>query len=334
MRSTIRQAIKSSPLVGRLAWLIYREVLLQRSLHPPKGQIPAFSGDTQLTPVKLRRFEDYQLWSQMVAVELEQQKKIVSSLSTLRPKPFSLPGTCALCRSKTTFRINFDYSVKGTDSRFWPNLRESLACGQCGLKNRLRGALHLLVQEFRPEPGQSIYITEQLGAAFRWLKGRYPSVVGSEYLPENGPFGTSRRGIRNENLGSLTWPSSRFDFILSFDVLEHVPDVAACFSEIFRCLRPGGRLLFTAPFRLDLQETLVRATADGAGKITHLLEPEYHGGNLSDTSKGTLCFRHFGWDTLQQLESVGFSDAEAWLYWSRELGYLGGTQVVIAARKN
>jgi len=316
-----------------LAWRIYREILLQKSLHPSKGPIPSFSEDTRLMPVKLKSLEDYEEWSRNSALDRKQQKEIELSILPLRPRPFSIRGTCALCGLETTFKVNFDYSNQGADGGVVPNLRECLACAHCGLKNRLRAALHLFVQEFRPEAGQSIYITEQLGAAYRWLKGRYPAVSGSEFIPENGPFGSSRRGIRNEDLGALTWPNDHFDFILSFDVLEHVPDVNACFSEIFRCLRRGGRLLFTAPFRLDLQATLVRATADSSGNITHLLEPEYHGGNLSDSSKGTLCFRHFGWDTLRQLEGAGFSDAEVWLFWSRELGILGGTQLVIAARK-
>jgi len=54
---------------------------------------------------------------------------------------------------------------------------------------------------------------------------------------------------------------------------------------------------------------------------------------MSDASKGTLCFRYFGWDTIRQLQRAGFCDAEAWLFWSRELGYLGGTQIAIAARR-
>ena len=46
-----------------------------------------------------------------------------------------------------------------------------------------------------------------------------------------------------------------------------------------------------------------------------------------------LCYRYFGWDTLWQLEESGFSDAELWLYWFRERGYIGGTQVAIWAHK-
>jgi len=231
------------------------------------------------------------------------------------------------------FRSSYDYAVRSQDGRLVPNFREQLFCSHCGLKNRLRAALHLFVQEFHPRQDQPIYITEQLGAAFRWIKGRGYTVSGSEYIPDQGPLGSSPRGIRNEDLGALTWPKDTFDFVLSFDVLEHVPCVNACFSEIFRCLRSGGRLLFTAPFRPDLRETLVRAILLRDGNISHLIEPEYHGGNMADASKGTLCYRHFAWDTIPQLEKAGFSNAEVWLFWSRKLGYLGDTQIIVSAQK-
>jgi len=333
MRHSFKQRIKSSPFLARLAWPVYREVLLQRSRYPPKGPIPVFVDDTHLAFSRVSTNDQYLAWSQIHAAELVDQRDIESSLNPISPGSFSIQGTCALCGAKTTFACNFDYALKQPDGRLLPHFRENLFCARCGLKNRVRSVLQLFVQECQPSPQQPIYITEQLGAAYRWLRGRYSAVSGSEYIPESGAFGTSPRGIRNEDLGALTWPDGSFDFVLSLDVLEHVPDVNSCFSEIFRCLRPGGRLLFTVPFSVELSETVVRAVAEANGEITHLMEPEYHGGNVTSPDQGTLCFRYFGWDTMSQLKGVGFAEPEAWLFWSRELGYIGSTQVVLTARK-
>jgi SAM-dependent methyltransferase len=41
--------------------------------------------------------------------------------------------------------------------------------------------------------------------------------------------------------------SERFDFILSVDVMEHIPDDAAVFANFFRSLRPGGTLFINTP---------------------------------------------------------------------------------------
>lgn len=330
---SLKQMVKSSPALAELAWPVYQALLRFKSRHPARGPIPTITEEIRLSPAKLRTFEEYVEWSRTFAADLKHQADSDLSLSPVSRKSFSLPGTCALCGCKTEFRSNFDYANRWLDGRLIPNFRENLFCAHCGLKNRLRSALHLIVQELRPTQDQPIYITEQLGDAYRWLKGRGYAVSGSEYIPSAGPFGISHHGIRNEDLGNLTWPDLNFDFVLSFDVLEHVPHVDSCFAEIFRCLRPRGTLLFTAPFRPDLPETMVRALADASGNITHLMEPEYHGGNMTEASKGTLCFRYFGWDTMQQLKNAGFSDGWAWLFWSQELGYIGDTQVVIVAIK-
>jgi ubiquinone/menaquinone biosynthesis C-methylase UbiE len=43
---------------------------------------------------------------------------------------------------------------------------------------------------------------------------------------------------------------SFFDIVLSFDVLEHIPDVDAHLSEVRRVLKPGGFYLFQTPNKL------------------------------------------------------------------------------------
>jgi SAM-dependent methyltransferase len=325
--------VKSHPFLSRLVQPLYREYCVQMSKWPIRGPIPEFSGDRRLQVIKLRNFDDYSIWAEEHAVELAERTRVEESLFPPTATAFSIPGMCALCGRATSFSSTFEHAIKGADGRLIPNLREHLNCTYCGFKNRVRAALHLFVQEFEPEVKQPIYISEQLTTTFRWMKGHYSSVSGSEYLPEEGAFGKKMRGIRNENLQALSWPDEQFDFVLSLDVLEHVAEATACFREIHRCLRPGGRLLFTAPTVLNQRETIVRATLRSNGEIVHFMEPEYHGGNRRDASKGTLCFRYFGWDVLPQLEELGFSNAEMWLYWSRDLGYMGGTQIALTAFK-
>jgi SAM-dependent methyltransferase len=329
---SIKQTIKSSRLLSRAAWPVYREALMYMSRHPRKGRIPALRGPLRLAPAKLHNYVEYLLWSKEHKGELESQRSEELALCPKEPRRFSIDGTCALCEAKTVFRSGFDFSSIER-GRSIPNLRENLVCTQCGLRSRLRHSLHLFLQELNPSADQSIYITEQLGAAYRWLKGRGFCVAGSEYMPEKGDFGTSTRGIRNENLSSLTWPDDSFDFVLSFEVLEHVENVSLCLQQVLRCLKTGGTFLFTAPFNLELSGTLIRARRDEDGRLVHLLTPEYHGGNLLDPAQGSLCFRHFGWDILEQMQAIGFKETEVWLLWSRELGYMGGVQSIIVGRK-
>ncbi|UZP66893.1 methyltransferase domain-containing protein [Desulfovibrio mangrovi] len=49
-------------------------------------------------------------------------------------------------------------------------------------------------------------------------------------------------------------PDASFDVVLCTEVLEHVPDPVAALREMVRLLRPGGRLLLTAPLGSGLHQ--------------------------------------------------------------------------------
>lgn len=104
-----------------------------------------------------------------------------------------------------------------------------------------------------------MYLTEQGTALYEVMRARYPNLTASEYLGANCPLGEELAGIRNEDLTRLTFADESFDFVLSFDVMEHVADDVAAFEEVFRCLKPDGRVLFAAPFSRDRDEKVVRA---------------------------------------------------------------------------
>ena len=45
----------------------------------------------------------------------------------------------------------------------------------------------------------------------------------------------------------LPYPDNSFDFIVSYDVFEHVRDLRIVMGEVSRVLKPGGRLLAVFP---------------------------------------------------------------------------------------
>ncbi len=196
----------------------------------------------------------------------------------------------------------------------------------------MRAALHLAIQDLGLNPASDIYVTEQFGRAYRWLRGRFKSVVGSEYLSSRKPSGARVLGINHQDLQDLSFPAESFDFVLSFDVLEHVPDVTRAYRSIAKVLRPGGTLVLTIPFTQQKYATTVRAVQHSDGQIEHLLPIEVHG-NPTDPINGALCFRHFGWDTLEQLQEAGFRNTRVHAYRNLDLGYLGGMQILVSAEK-
>jgi len=246
---------------------------------------------------------------------------------------FELDGYCTVCRDDRKFITSFMYaSARASDGRLMPNWREHLSCMTCGSTNRVRATLNIVDQIFPDSGDARVYITEQVTPLFNILKTRRSDIIGSEYLSWDTRSGDIVDGLRHEDIQQLSFPSDSFDLILSLDVLEHVPFPEQAFAELFRCLRPDGRLIFTVPFDYTRGDDKIRARMTGEGEIEHLLPPEYHGNPL-DMEKGALCFRYFSWGVLDKLKEAGFEEAAVFSYWSEELKHYGDPQFVIFARK-
>ena len=264
---------------------------------------------------------------------MARRREIESSLIPLDRDTFELAAHCAVCGAVERFSCSFMFSTaRLPDGRRIPNWREHLDCRRCGFTNRLRACLHVLYQELSPAADARLYVTEQVTPLFDWIRERHPNAVGSEYLGDDFASGELVKGVRHEDIQNLSFDDEAFDFILSFEVLEHVPREKRALAELARCLSPSGVLVLTAPFHEDRDSHEVRAVLHEDGTVEHLLPPEYHG-NPVDPEGGSLCFRYFGWSLMDDLRDAGFAEAEVLFYWSRNLGYLGDTNAIIVARK-
>jgi len=254
-------------------------------------------------------------------------------LPTDDSESFHTSGFCCACGQKTNFLSSFMYSTDPTpDGRVMPNWREHMQCSHCGLVNRMRAALNALHTLASPTPESRIYVTEHLTSTYQWLNARYQHLQGSEYFGQDFEPGEMVNSIQHEDVMNMSFADSSFDRLLSFDVLEHVPDPEKAFREIYRVLDNDGVFLFSVPFSAYSQTDIIRATLSADGNIEHHLPAEYHG-NPVDPEGGALCFRYFGWDMLEQLRAIGFNRVRALAYWSMDQGYLGKEQFLFIAEK-
>jgi SAM-dependent methyltransferase len=286
----------------------------------------------QPAPLRIARiasFDEYCTHAQSMAGEYESRNIAEQSLREAR-EVFSVPGFCFVCGRPVSFWADYTHGFTA-DGQLVPNWRECLICPGCRLNNRMRAAVHLFRELCRPRTDCILYVTEQTTPLYQWLKGTFTNVVGSEYLGSDSSDGfKSTKGIRHEDLTRLSFSDGQFDFVLCFDVFEHIPDYRKAFRECRRVLKKAGVLFFSIPFELHSAQNIIRARILPDGTTNHLLPPEYHGDPLRKS--GCLCFRHFGWECLDELKAAGFSDAAGYLYWSREYGYLGGEQLLFLSR--
>lgn len=242
---------------------------------------------------------------------------------------FTFNAYCYICKTHVDFLVDFEYSHR-VDEVLIPNWRERLVCPSCNLNNRMRAVVHIFDQECKPNRESTIYITENTTPLYKWFYQSFPHVCGSEYIGDSLDYGRfNNDGIRNEDLTQLSFNNDEFDYILSFDVFEHIPNYRKALTECCRCLKPGGILFFSVPF-VKTKKNIIRAYLSNTGEVVHILSPEYHGDPIN--SDGCLCYYHFGWEILDELNTLGFKDAKALIYWSQEFGYLGGEQLVFMAK--
>jgi SAM-dependent methyltransferase len=141
------------------------------------------------------------------------------------------------------------------------------------------------------------------GALSTYLRRHARSAATSEYFPNLAP-GSMKDGVRVEDVQRLTYADASFDLVTHTEVLEHVPDDARAFAELWRVLRPCGVMLFTVPMHAGT-DTVERARLRD-GVLEHLLEPVYHVDPLQPA--GILAFRDYGLDVLDRVRAAGFAD--------------------------
>jgi hypothetical protein len=195
-------------------------------------------------------------------------------------------------------------------------LRETLLCKSCGSTNSQRTLAHALIsvlqRQFACEGAALDGLTCRAGKVEIWdtdafgpigaRVGSVANVTRSKYLPQL-PFGVETEpGVYNIDLQQVSFPSNRFDVILTSDVMEHVRDDRRAHAEIFRCLRPGGVYLFTVPYAEDRARTL-RLVDTSSTEDVFLEPPHYHGDPISGK---ILAYRIYGRDLIERLAEGGF----------------------------
>jgi len=233
------------------------------------------------------------------------------------------PGYCSVCENEE--RLTVDYIWSDGTKPLW---RETVFCPVCKLNSRMRFLVERVCNSVGDE--DSVYICEQVTPTYKALQSKIKNLIGSEYLKDNYISGEVYDGITHQDVQNLSFPDEEFSCIASADVYEHVADYKKAFAEAYRCLKMGGKLIFSIPIFKEKQNSVTRTVIED-GIIKKVLPAVYHGNPLSP--EGSLVFTDFGWDVLTSLRDVGFKDAYALVYFSTSKGYFGDLPIIFEAKK-
>ena len=232
-------------------------------------------------------------------------------------------GYCSCCESQSDFVIDYPFGLH-------PGFRETCRCVKCGCNSRMRFMVDFVKKEY-PKRDISIYMNEYITPTYREMKKFFPGLIGSEFLGNDHVAGEIVSGIRHEDATKLSFADEQFDAVVSNDVYEHVGDFMKAFEEVVRCLKKGGKFIFSVPIYSLREETVRRAEIDAKGSYIEYLPKEYHGNPLS--TDGSLVFTEFSYDIIHFLEEAGFSEVHFVSYGSVECAHFGLMPMIIVATK-
>lgn len=150
-----------------------------------------------------------------------------------------------------TFRCNICDGINTDIARNLVTDREANSCIHCGSSLRLRSVIQALTSEIY---GESLTLPTApvrksiRGAGMSDWEG-YAKPLAKLFAYQNTFYHQKPR------LDILNVPESEFgqyDFLISSDVMEHVPsDVDKAFTNMANMLKPGGFLVLTVPYKPD-----------------------------------------------------------------------------------
>jgi ubiquinone/menaquinone biosynthesis C-methylase UbiE len=137
------------------------------------------------------------------------------------------------------------------------------------------------------------------GRVAQFLRGISTHVLVADESREMLREASKKTGISPvcSHAEQLPFPSNFFDRILMVDALHHVADQRTTVKELWRVLKPGGRIVVEEP---DARSFLVKLVALGekaALMRSHFLSPlqigtlfRYHGAHVQIASHGTTAW--------------------------------------------
>ena len=133
--------------------------------------------------------------------------------------PFS--GFCYVCQQE----VEFEFDDVPLEKMNW---RETVRCPLCRLINRWRWSIHAFEEVASPGASDTIYLTEALGPLAEAFASHLDALVTSESVSDSSKPGevVDHHGtlVRHEDVTDLSFADASLANILTFDVLEQVPN--------------------------------------------------------------------------------------------------------------
>ena len=169
--------------------------------------------------------------------------------------------------------------------------RDDAETGKSRLEHTMRNSVHVLDSRFYPQYAdhwdarifrevilrhidKNSFVLD-LGAGSGFLEQmNFRGTVGKVCGLDPGPSVLANPHLDEAKVGSgeaIPWPERTFDVVFACNVLEHLSNPEAVFSEVFRVLKPGGTFLAKTPNRFHYVTLIAQLTPTSFHKFFNQL---------------------------------------------------------------
>lgn len=134
------------------------------------------------------------------------------------------------------------------------------ACPKCDSRSRHRGLFYIYNEVLKEASLQTTVLHFAPEPIFHPLFKSNTSLVykSTDYLLSDVDY-------PHEDIQKLSFKDQSYDLVLCNHVIEHVPNDAAAFSEIYRILKKSGKAIITIPGDFRRKKTVYFATLENNG---------------------------------------------------------------------
>lgn len=248
-----------------------------------------------LSPDNLRELQyDYILitserWYEEISEELK-YKHGVRKEKIIHLKDLALNGKyyCNLCNTYVPFMLD-----TGIESPifFRKNIvgggkRNNCICPVCGGGDRERWVKYVLMDKLHiySEKAKVLHFAPE--RQIEHVLRRYDSL---EYITADIEEG---RADRVEDITNISYADNYFDYIICNHVLEHIEEEKRAFAELYRCVKPSGKIFFSVPICWEIDTFEDDSIVTGGDRLKEYGQEDH--------------VRLYGKDLQNRLEENGF----------------------------
>jgi SAM-dependent methyltransferase len=202
---------------------------------------------------------------------------IQKNISRIRYSKFKGAGFTCNCCGESYSRFIPDYPSAENANAIKSNeviagYGENVLCPNCLSTARERLIIALLKQEFKIAGKKILHFSPEKNI-YNFLKINN-EIITADIEPLFYKSIDSK--IRDEDATRLSFNDNSFDVVIGNHILEHIPDDKKAMAEIYRVLKPGGRVILQVPYSTKIMATSEDLKINNSEKQSELFGQKDH----------------------------------------------------------